>query len=308
LQTHHSYNQKGSAIFTLPLVTLAIPTYKRPQLLKRAISSAIAQDYPNLEILISDNGTPENASDPVVAEFMAKDSRITYFKQEKNIYGDNFFFLLEKAKGEFFMWLADDDQITPNFASALAKLLISDPSIACAFTRYTITDNKGKPVERCFEYSHLNIYLRVLKFIFKGDDAFIYGLNRTAYLQTIPFRHWWWPNRNIPTNSAYPYLFDVVCLGPVCLAQDETVRWIWGGQNQEKFYQTEIGNKYLDLLFFFIRRINLYYEYARRGLARKGWGLFSFVIMLAPFALAKDYYLYIQTIIINRIEAMKNRQ
>lgn len=101
-----------------PLVTVGIPTYNRPAGLRRTLECIRGQTYPNLEILVSDNcsETPETRA---VAESHARaDGRVRYHRQERNIGLEaNFKFLLERAKGEFFFWAADDDEWTPDFVS-----------------------------------------------------------------------------------------------------------------------------------------------------------------------------------------------
>ncbi|MBD0261856.1 MAG: glycosyltransferase family 2 protein, partial [Tolypothrix sp. Co-bin9] len=42
------------------LVSVIIPTYNRPKYLKQAIESAIKQTYKNIEIIVSDDCSPEN--------------------------------------------------------------------------------------------------------------------------------------------------------------------------------------------------------------------------------------------------------
>lgn len=100
--------------FVPPLVTIAIPTYNRANLyLTQAIESAINQTYPNLEIIISDNCSTDD-TEMVIRSF--KDPRIRYFRQEKNIGGNNNFnFCLKQARGEYFLLLMDDDLIDSDF-------------------------------------------------------------------------------------------------------------------------------------------------------------------------------------------------
>ncbi len=101
---------------SIPLISVGIPTYNRPEGLRRTLECITRQTYQNLEIIISDNCSPSNNSERVVQEFRRNDARIRFFKQQKNhgsIY--NFKFVLEKANGEFFMWAADDDEWEPDF-------------------------------------------------------------------------------------------------------------------------------------------------------------------------------------------------
>ena len=56
-----------------------------------------------------------------------KDSRITFFKQEKNIGAtNNFSYLLKNASGKYFMWLADDDYISSNYVEEIMKEFYKD--------------------------------------------------------------------------------------------------------------------------------------------------------------------------------------
>ena len=93
-----------------PLVSVGIPTYNRPEGLRKTLECITGQTYQNLEIIISDNCSPSRETETVVQEFMGKDSRIQYFRQEENKGPTfNFQFVLEMATGEYFMWAADDD-------------------------------------------------------------------------------------------------------------------------------------------------------------------------------------------------------
>jgi GT2 family glycosyltransferase len=74
------------------------------------------QTYRNLEIIVSDNSTPNNAIDSIVEQFIKHDTRIRYFKQIENkgpVFNWNY--VLKQATGEFFMWAADDDRWIPNY-------------------------------------------------------------------------------------------------------------------------------------------------------------------------------------------------
>lgn len=93
-----------------PLVSIGIPTYNRPLGLLRVLQEITNQTYSNIEILVSDNYSAGSEAELIVQEMMQKDARIVYFKQPQNIGSfNNYKFLLEQAKGEYFMWVCDDD-------------------------------------------------------------------------------------------------------------------------------------------------------------------------------------------------------
>ena len=82
-----------------PLVSIGIPVYNSESTLAATIESALAQDYTNLEILLSDNASVDN-SIKICREYASRDSRIKLFEQPENIgAGANFVFVLNQAKG-----------------------------------------------------------------------------------------------------------------------------------------------------------------------------------------------------------------
>lgn len=106
-----------------PLATIVIPTFNRYELLKRAVASALAQDYPAIEVLIVDNAS-EDATEDVCRDLAAADCRIRYMRQLQNV-GPvrNFETGLENARGHYFMWLADDDWISSDYVRLCAAEL-----------------------------------------------------------------------------------------------------------------------------------------------------------------------------------------
>ena len=107
-----------------PPVSVIIPTYNRPGLLKRAIESIFSQDYENIiEIIITDDRSSEETK-KVVEEFLKKDKRIIYVKNTKYPKGPcgNKNNSLDYASGEFLVFLGDDDELLPNAASTAIEV------------------------------------------------------------------------------------------------------------------------------------------------------------------------------------------
>ena len=107
-----------------PLVSVGIPTYNRPDGLLRTIKQIASQSYANLEILVSDNASPN----PLVAQLLARcaelDPRIRFVNQPENLgILKNFQYVLNHSVGEYFMWAADDDEWDPNFVAVCVNAL-----------------------------------------------------------------------------------------------------------------------------------------------------------------------------------------
>lgn len=126
-----------------PLVTVGIPTYNRPQYLQEAIRRIHNQTYDNLEIIISDNQSPSpKAIDEIVQPWLQKDSRIRFVRQPVNIGAiRNFKYLLDEAKGDYFMWAADDDELEPTFIEKLLNGLLNDPTKVISMSAFDVTDH-----------------------------------------------------------------------------------------------------------------------------------------------------------------------
>jgi glycosyltransferase involved in cell wall biosynthesis len=123
-------------------ITVAIPTFNRARLLARAVASVQAQEYGPLEILIGDNASSDGTRE-LCEELAGRDPRVRYLRRPVNC-GQlaNFRLLLDEARGELFMWLADDDRLGPGFirecASALGRL--PDHVGVTGWTRYWLGD------------------------------------------------------------------------------------------------------------------------------------------------------------------------
>ena len=107
-------------VVTGPLVTIGIPTFNRADgYLREALADALAQDYPNLEIVVSDNASTDGTPELVRG---AADPRLRYLRHERNIGGNaNFNACLAAARGEFFLLLHDDDRLDPDFVSSCMR-------------------------------------------------------------------------------------------------------------------------------------------------------------------------------------------
>jgi glycosyltransferase involved in cell wall biosynthesis len=95
-------------------ITVGLVTYNRPQFLKEAVHSVLQQSFSNFELIISN----DYVEVPVTFDSLGiqPDPRIKIVNQNPNL-GEvrNMNFLLEIAKGEWFVWLCDDDLLHPDF-------------------------------------------------------------------------------------------------------------------------------------------------------------------------------------------------
>ena len=114
------------------LVTIGIPVYNGELLMKKCIESVLSQTYENFELIISDNASTDSTPD-ICKEFLKKDDRITFVRQNENMGQNwNFNFPLEKANGEYFVWLVADAILLPEFIEKnIAVLESQDNAVGC---------------------------------------------------------------------------------------------------------------------------------------------------------------------------------
>lgn len=127
-----------------PLVSVGIPTYNKPEGLHRTLECITKQTYKNVEIIVSDNCSPNPKVKKIVQKFQKKDRRIKYFRQSKNILGVNFKFVLEKSSGEYYMWAADDDSWNPQYINTCMKEFKKSKKIILVSTACCLTDPTSK--------------------------------------------------------------------------------------------------------------------------------------------------------------------
>jgi glycosyltransferase involved in cell wall biosynthesis len=110
-------------------VSIGIPTYNGEKYIKQAIESVLSQTYTNFELIISDNASTD-LTPLICRDYEKKDKRVIYIQHEKNRgWGFNFPFVLENAKSDYFVWLADDDYWEPTFLEKNISILNSNKNV-----------------------------------------------------------------------------------------------------------------------------------------------------------------------------------
>ena len=131
-----------------PLVTIAIPAYKR-KYLKEAIQSVLEQSYKNLEVVIVNDCSPQDL-DSVLKSF--GDDRIHYYFNRKNLGKDdpahNWNKCLSYAHGDLFSILCDDDMYEPTFVERMVELAQKYQNVSVFRSRADFIDKNGVVVNR----------------------------------------------------------------------------------------------------------------------------------------------------------------
>jgi len=127
-----------------PKVSVVIPTYKRPHLIGRAVSSVLNQTYQNFEIVIIDDN-PNNDTEKVVKRF--NDKRIKHIRNKikRGFSGARNQGVEESSPdSKYIAFLDDDDEYFPLFLEKTIKKLEEKKDVGYVFTQPEIRFQNGQ--------------------------------------------------------------------------------------------------------------------------------------------------------------------
>jgi glycosyltransferase involved in cell wall biosynthesis len=129
------------------LVSIGVPIYKRLEYLPSVLKMVGGQDYPFIELIVSDNGqNGTKVSDMLRAQyrrpyrFRQNDSTVSIITHYNQI--------ISAASGDYFVNLDDDDEISSNFVSELVGQLERHPEASMAYARQEIINGEGRVIRK----------------------------------------------------------------------------------------------------------------------------------------------------------------
>ncbi|CCQ56707.1 MULTISPECIES: glycosyltransferase family 2 protein [Crocosphaera] len=126
-------------------VSVCIPTYNRSHYLTYAVNSVLNQTYSDFELIICDDGSPDNTPEVVAG---LQDNRIRYIRHEKNIgRSRNMRSGFEASQGDYFIKFDDDDALTPEFLEKTVKILDENSQVDFVCSNHWIIDKDSQRVE-----------------------------------------------------------------------------------------------------------------------------------------------------------------
>ena len=118
-----------------PKVSIGLPIYNSEKFMSKRIENLLSQTFTDFELIISDNASTDS-SVKICEEFMKKDSRIKLYVQDHNIgQFKNYNFVLEQALGEYFVWIAADDLLLPEFLEKNIHILETEKNIVTSVSK-----------------------------------------------------------------------------------------------------------------------------------------------------------------------------
>ena len=132
------------------------------QYLPNCIESVINQSYPNWELILIDDGSPDH-SGKICDEYAIRDSRIKVIHKENGRVAKARNAALRIAKGEYICFLDGDDYLHKDFLSVLYKLMVAQNAdiVQCGFVKGTATEfPEIKVTEQVALYDNHSVFIK----------------------------------------------------------------------------------------------------------------------------------------------------
>ena len=161
----------------MPLVSICIPAYNAEATIAETLDTVLAQDYPLLDVVVSDNQSTDNAK-AIVQEYANRGVRYVYHSEGRPDWAAgmpsyigaylNANYALSHGQGDFLCLYHADDVYQPDIIRKQVEVMQSNPNVGAVFTMLrTICDN-GQPIrigsrrlppelrgQQCFDYETL---------------------------------------------------------------------------------------------------------------------------------------------------------
>ncbi|MCP5158256.1 MAG: glycosyltransferase [Gammaproteobacteria bacterium] len=125
-------NISSSNVSSMPLVSVIMPSYNTSRYIKEAIDSVLAQDYPNKELILIDDGSTDGTID-LVRSYRSQLKLITQANQGAAVARNAG---LAAAQGEYIAFIDSDDCWLPGKLSLQASYLQAHPDLGVVYSRW----------------------------------------------------------------------------------------------------------------------------------------------------------------------------
>lgn len=160
-----------------PLISIIVPVYKVEKYLNKCVKSIINQTYSNLEIILVDDGSPDNCG-KMCDDYAKKDKRIKVIHKKNGGLSDARNKGIEIATGDYIGFVDSDDWINPDMYKILYELLIKyNADISCCNLVRTVEDikieEKKIEVKTFSKEEYLKKYFKI-----NSQDCVYYAWNK----------------------------------------------------------------------------------------------------------------------------------
>jgi len=126
----------------LPLVSVIIPLYNQEEYVEEAVTSALAQTFKDLEVIVVDDGSTDGG----VARLVRFGNRIRLIRKPHGGTAGALNVGINQARGEYIAWLSADDVFLPNKLALQVQAMRKRPDAGLCYTDWYIIDKYGRVI------------------------------------------------------------------------------------------------------------------------------------------------------------------
>lgn len=175
----------------VPLISIGIPVFNEDKFIEETLDSILRQDYPNVEIILSDNHSTDGTLDISRTVLSPYKNAQVLFNAENEGATRNFQRVLDMSSGKYFMWASGHDLWAENYLSSTVAALEKNPSAVLAFGTSQWIDEEGRELKKHFGYTDTRGMHPVARFltVFYGNMNPVLGVfRRESLLSADPLR------------------------------------------------------------------------------------------------------------------------
>jgi len=142
-------------------ISVCIPAYNRVAVLPALLESVLTQDFDAFEIVVNEDSSPEQHLIREVVECYNSryPNRIRYFENESNLgYDANLRSLIERARGEYCLFMGNDDLMCPGALKTISGTISKYPKVGVFLRSFSAFDGTPENIVQTFKYFDREIF------------------------------------------------------------------------------------------------------------------------------------------------------
>ena len=231
-----------------PLVSICLPTRNGAKTITKTIKSILSQKYNNYELLISINQSSDKTY-LICKNFQKRNKKIKIFIQKKLLSPTkNQNYIIKKAKGNFIVFIHDDDHWGTNFLNDGIETLLKDKSSVGVFGKIVRYEKKNVyKKENSIHHLNGNLEARLKRFLkYNYGDKFIFSIFNKKKFNNINF------SQNIFSPEIL-FIFNALLVGKILNSN----KMVYFKRKKNIRNIKEIGKFYTVPNIFFLRHAAL---------------------------------------------------
>ena len=217
-----------------PKVSIVIPVYNGANYLNQAVDSALSQTYPNIEVIVVNDGSRDEGKTEAIA--LSYGERIRYFSKPNSGISATMNFGIRQMTGDYFAWLSHDDRFYPENIETQMKVHLKRKETVFTYSDYDQIDKDSK-ITRVIKIGDIRSEMLV-------DQLLYYPVMNFCSL-VIPkpcFNRIGTFNESFPMTQDYEFLFRLIREYPSvhvkkCLVQSRIHETQNQRRNQDQYFQ-----------------------------------------------------------------------